>query len=78
MIWAFNNFTGNSVATSSDGMAYHGANKNSWSMQVNSDGIVVSGGNNGIPDIQITKVLELSNGSYLSAGLDSANQKMVF
>jgi len=78
MIWAFNEFSGNSVPSTDDGMKYHGLNKDNWTLQINSDNTVISGGSNGLPEFQITKVLELSNGSYLSAGLDSTNQKIVF
>lgn len=49
MVWAFGAFTGNSKSDSSDGMQFHNSNANTWTLQVNSDGSMVSGGNNGLP-----------------------------
>jgi hypothetical protein len=50
MIWAFSTFTAG--MPNDTGLAYHGENKNSWTLTINTDGSASSGGNNGlkVPD----------------------------
>jgi len=47
MIWSFGQFTGNAAGTD-NGIQYHGTDRSSWTMTINSDGTAESGGNNGL------------------------------
>jgi hypothetical protein len=51
-------------------MAYHGNNKDTWTLMMTTANVVTSGGNNGITIAPLppTLVLVLDNGSKLYAG----------
>lgn len=63
-------------------MQYHSGEKSTWSLQVFSNGTVVSAGNNGLPippdSISVTKILQTANGSHLSVGYDSTNNRLKY
>ena len=77
MIWSHGKYAVDTLDLTSDaGMSYHGPSGHSttWQLTINSDGSVVTAGDNGNPSatpITTTEVISMSNGSTLSIGYDS-------
>lgn len=73
MVWAFANFTGNTNANSDDGLNYHDKNYGFFTTQIDSDGTVYSGGDNGLSPTPVTttEVLMTANGNTLSVAYNA-------